>query len=131
MGRRRFFPSLKWANALFNCGLPIFHGLDVSINCLEAAKYFKLAADQNRAVAQNHSVHCLQDGIDVPINISEGARYLKLAADQNDVVAQTSYSCCLQQGIRVPMNKSEAARYFKLAADQHDAMGNIFMTLRF
>jgi TPR repeat protein len=71
MHRGKFFPSLKWASALYKCGWHFFYGINVFANYVEAAQYFRLAADQNYAAAQFYYDHCLQNGIGVPINKSE------------------------------------------------------------
>jgi hypothetical protein len=49
-------------------------GIGVPINKSEAARYFKLSADQNDAAGQNHYGGCLMYGIGVPINRSEAVR---------------------------------------------------------
>jgi TPR repeat protein len=46
--------------------------------------YFKLAADQGRALGQFHYRICLWEGTRVPMNKSAGARYFKLSSDQED-----------------------------------------------
>jgi TPR repeat protein len=48
------------------------------VNYVEAARYFKLSADQGLAVGQLNYGICLHDGIDVSENCVEAARYFKL-----------------------------------------------------
>jgi hypothetical protein len=63
----------------FNCGIR-FYGLR---NFSAAAKYFKLAADQNHARGQFNYGICLYNGDGVPNDLEGAAKYFKLAADQN------------------------------------------------
>jgi TPR repeat protein len=67
----------------------------------EAARYFKLSADQNHASAQFNYAFCLVTGRGLPTNDAEAARYFKLAAEHNDALPQFHYALCLanEQGI--------------------------------
>jgi TPR repeat protein len=56
-----------------------------------AAHYFKLAADQRYADAQNKYGLCLQNGEGVSKDLRGAAHYYKLAADQGYAVAQHNY----------------------------------------
>jgi TPR repeat protein len=88
----------------------------------EAARLFRIAADQGHARAQ-HELACRYDeGEGVPQNHSEAARYYRLAADQGHADAQNNIAVCYARGEGVPQNDSEAARYYRLAADQGHAM---------
>jgi TPR repeat protein len=84
----------------------------------EAARLFRLAADQGHKDAQFHIAVCYAKGEGVPQNSCEAARLSRLAADQGHAAAQYNYGCCYAEGDGVPQNDSEAARYFRLAADQ-------------
>jgi TPR repeat protein len=53
-----------------------------------AARYYKLAADQNLPVAQFMYGCCLSDGEGVAVEFVSAAKYYKLAADQNHALAQ-------------------------------------------
>jgi TPR repeat protein len=83
-----------------------------------AACYFKLAADQGFADAQNNYGFCLRNGDGVPIDLEGSAYYFKLAADQGIEDAQSYYGICLFQGQGVSIDFQGAAHFFKLAADQ-------------
>lgn len=87
----------------------------------EAARYFKLAADQDHAKAQFNYGICLTNGSGVGKNLDEAAKYLKLAADQGYAKAQFCYGKCLLNGEGVNKNENEAEHYLKLAADQDHA----------
>jgi TPR repeat protein len=95
------------------------NGRGVPIDLLGAARYFKLAADQNHAQGQCTYGFCLVNGHGVPSDLVEAAKYFKLAADQNDAGGQYNYGFCLANGHGVPTDLIGAAKYSKLAADQH------------
>jgi TPR repeat protein len=88
----------------------------------EAAKYFKLAADQNHAVGQFNYGYCLSNGKGVEVDFVEAAKYYKLAADQKHAIAQFNYGYSLFHGEGVEVDFVGAARYYKLAADQNHAV---------
>jgi TPR repeat protein len=86
-----------------------------------AAKYYKLAADQNHARAQFNYGICLANGRGVSVDLIGAAKYYKLAADQNHALAQCNYGVCLANGRGVSVDVIGAAKYYKLAADQNHA----------
>jgi TPR repeat protein len=54
--------------------------LGISQNDFEAAKYFRLAADQGDFDAMFAYAVCLAKGLGVSQNVTEAARYFRLAA---------------------------------------------------
>jgi hypothetical protein len=71
----------------------------------EATGYFKLAADQNNALSQNHCAICLATGGGVVRNEVEAAEHYELAVDYNHTSAQFHYAVCFAQGRSVPKNQ--------------------------
>jgi TPR repeat protein len=57
-------------------------GLGVFRNPVEAAKYYKLAADQGSEAAQIEYGRCLRDGKGVPVDVEGALRYFKFAGRQ-------------------------------------------------
>jgi TPR repeat protein len=53
------------------------------MDLVEAARYYKIAADQNHARGQYEYAVCLANGRGVPVDGIAAARYFKLAADHN------------------------------------------------
>jgi hypothetical protein len=91
----------------------------------EAARLFKLAADQGYAPAQNNLAVFYQNGRGgLQKDDREAARLYKLAADQGYATAQNNLAVFYQNGRGgLPKDDSEAARLYKLAADQGYAAG--------
>jgi TPR repeat protein len=61
-------------------------------NEAEAARCYKLAADQHHTSAQFTYALCLANRKVVATNEAESARYFKLAADQNHASAELNYA---------------------------------------
>jgi TPR repeat protein len=90
-------------------------------NLSEAARWYRLAADQGYAKAQGNLAHCYDRGEGVLQNPSECARYRRLAADQGLAKAQCDYAQACSYGYGVPQDYGECKRYHRLAADQGHA----------
>ncbi len=102
-----------------NLGYIYDKGIGVPQNHSEAARLFKLAADQGMALAQYNLGYFYQNGLGVvEQNYKEAARLFKLAADQGFASAQNNLAYLYQNGLGVEQNYTEAARLYKLAADQ-------------
>lgn len=54
----------------------------MAIDLAEAARYYKLAADQGDAYGQNDVAQCYASGKGVAIDLAEAKRYYELAAAQ-------------------------------------------------
>jgi TPR repeat protein len=93
-------------------------GSGVSKDVAEAAKYFKMSADQGNSEGQWRYGRCLFGGCGVPKDLAEGAKYLKLAADQGQADARYEYGRALRIGRGVAKDPVEAAKYSRLAADR-------------
>jgi hypothetical protein len=93
------------------------------MNVIEAAKYYKLAADQNHARAQFNYGSCLAQGKGVPVDLIGAATYFKLAADQNHAQAQFSYGFCLEHALGVERNASMCFEFYQESARQLNVSG--------
>lgn len=102
----------------YQLGLRYYNGRGMAKNFSEAARYYKLAADQGHARSQCSLGVCYENGQGVNADFTEAARYYKLAADQSHAAAQCKLGVCYENGRGVASDVSEAARLFKLAADQ-------------
>jgi TPR repeat protein len=91
----------------------------------EAARLYKLAADQGDALAQvNLAVFYEIGSGGLQKDDREAARLYRLAADQGNALAQVSLAVFYETGRgSLPKNDREAARLYKLAADRGNAVG--------
>jgi TPR repeat protein len=87
----------------------------------EAAKWYRLAADQGSAEAQVMLGRCYYSGQGVNRNCAEAVKWFRLAADQDNVEALYRLGICCYWGQGVPQNFDEADRLFRRAAEQGNA----------
>lgn len=97
------------------------------MNKEEAAKYYKIAADNGQINAMNNYALMIDNGEGVKMNKEEAAKYYKIAADKGDINAIYNYGVMLYEGEGVSINKEEAIRYliFKNADDKSFIKTNI------
>jgi len=91
---------------------------DVPMDDVEAARWFRLAADQGHVLAQTDLAIRYENGRGVPQDAAEAVRWYRLAADQGYADAQFSLGARYGNGSGVPEDDAEAARWMRLAADQ-------------
>jgi TPR repeat protein len=80
-------------------------GVDANLN--EAARYYKLAADQDYPEGHLNYGICLSLGDGVEPNMVEAGRYYKLTVDQNLAEGQLDYEPCLARGDDIDINLGE------------------------
>ena len=98
-----------------------YNGQGVTQGYKEAMKWFRLAADQRFAVAQNNIGAIYYNGFGVTKNYQEALKWFRLAAAQGESVAQNSMGGMYYNGFGVTKNYQEALKWFRLAADQGNA----------
>ena len=85
----------------------------------EAARWCRLAADQEIAQAQYNLALMYADDTGVPQdNYGEAVRLYQLAADQGDAGAQYKLAHMYADSTGVPKDPTEAVRLLELADDQ-------------
>jgi TPR repeat protein len=88
----------------------------------EAARLYKLSADQGNAVAQLQLAYMYENGDVLPKDWPEAARLYRLAADQGNPEAQANLADFYERGdAGLRRNACEAMRLRKLAAAQGNA----------
>ena len=71
-------------------------------------KWYRLAADQGNADAQNNLGAMYDNGQGVPQNYAEAVKWFRLAADQGHAIAQNNLGLMYAKGQGVPQNYAEA-----------------------
>lgn len=84
----------------------------------EAAKWYKLAADQDHAQTQSNLGVLYQAGQGVPQDHAEAARLFRLVADSGEAVGQFNLGRLYEVGEGVPQDFGAAANWYRLAANQ-------------
>ena len=81
----------------------------------EAVKWFRLAADQGDASAQNNLGVMYEYGRGVPQDYGEAVKWFRLAADQGEALAQNNLGLMYAKGKGVPQNYIQAHMWLNLA----------------
>lgn len=109
------------AEAQYNLGLCYSEGDGVQQDDLEAAKWFRQAAERNHAVAQHNLGICCAQGRGVEQDAAEAAKWYRRAAEQQLAQAQYNLGVCYDHGEGVGRNVAEAVRWYRQAAEQNYA----------
>jgi TPR repeat protein len=89
----------------------------------EAARWFRLAAEQGDASAQVNLGVMYAHGRGVPHDDKEAAKWYRLAAEQGRASAQFNLGLMYANGQGVPQNLIQAHMWFNLVAASGDADG--------
>lgn len=97
----------------------LFHsGKGVVRDDVQAAAWFRKAADQGNIDAQLNLGFMYEDGEGVPQDTAEAARWFRKAADQGNAAAQSFLGVLYYAGQGVPQDYNEAVRLYRKAGDQ-------------
>jgi hypothetical protein len=96
-------------------------GRGVQQDYAAAARWYRKAAEQGYAAAQNNlgAIYALGHG--VPRDFAEAVKWLRMAADQGFAGAQNNLGAMYAEGLGVPQDLAEAVKWYRLAAAQGDA----------
>ena len=84
----------------------------------EAAKWYRLAAEQGFAPAQNDLGFMYDNGRGVPQDDAEATKWFRIAAEQGFSRAQNDLGFMYDNGRGVPQDDAEAVKWFRIAAEQ-------------
>jgi S1-C subfamily serine protease len=90
-------------------------------NEVEAAKWYRRAAEQGDAFAQKHLGIKYENGEGLPKNEVEAAKWYRRAAEQGDAFAQMLLAAMYEDGKGLPKNEVEAAKWYRRAAERGEA----------
>ena len=93
-------------------------GLGVDQSDTEAARWYRRAAEQGHALAQNNLGEMYEKGLGVERSDSEAAKWYRMSAEQGDVSAQNSLGKMYKEGRGVERSDSEAAKWYRMSAEQ-------------
>jgi len=85
---------------------------------LQAALWFRKAADQGDALGQANLGKLYADGDGVPQNYPQAAVWWRKAADQGNVLAQVNLGLLYERGRGIPQDYERAHMWFNLAASR-------------
>lgn len=93
-------------------------GFGVEKNYQEAARLYRLTAEQGYAAAQNSLAFCYRNGEGVEKDLTAAVRLYRLAADQDYAAAQNNLAFCYRNGEGIEKDLTEAVRLYRLVADK-------------
>lgn len=112
-GAKRGDAVSQWA-----MGVLYSAGEGVPKNDAEAAKWFRMAAEQGHSDAQYSLGLMCHEGSGVPQDDEEAAKWLLQAADQGMALAQSALGEFYARGIGVEQDDVQSAQWFQKAAEQ-------------
>ena len=92
------------------------NGQGVAQDYVEAAKWWRIAADQRDAYAECNLGLLYLSGHGVPQNYAAGVRWLRKAADRGYAEAQYNLGAAYRNGVGVTRDYVEAHKWYNLAA---------------
>ncbi len=131
IGKQTIRESADAGSAWGQWALGLLHN-SRSQNFIEAARYFRMAAEQGHAKAQFELGHMYQEGDGVAQDFSEAVRYCRMAAEQGQDDAQFELGEMYHEAVGVAGDLNEAARFYLMAAKEghpeaEDRLGDILL----
>lgn len=116
--------SFQWLNEntgnnkyrLCNLGVCYENGFGIEKNVVEAARLYKLAADQGFSYGQFLLAICYKNGIGVNLDKQESFRLYRLSGENGYIPAWSNVGLCYESGSGIAKNIEEAAKMYLLAA---------------
>ena len=99
-------------------GVSYENGLGVPRDFGQAAKWYRLAAEQGYAAAQFRLGVSYDLGQGVVQNYGEAIKWYRAAIAQGDAAAQNSLGSMYEYGLGVPQDYVEAVKWYQFTADQ-------------
>lgn len=106
------------AEAQFLLGIKYEKGDGVTLNLIEAFRWYQEAAEAGYAAAQNNLAWMYANGKFVARNYDEALKWYREAAGQGDVRGQTTLGWMYAKGHGVVQDYREAFKWYSLAAEQ-------------
>jgi uncharacterized protein len=111
------------AKAQHALGLMYYRGEGVSQDRVEAAKWFRRAAEQGLADGETSLGRMYTSGSGVAQDYALAVHWFRKAADQSNATGQNLLGEAYHDGRGVPQDFEEAVRWYRRAAEQGSARG--------
>ena len=99
-------------------GMTYALGKATSQNDIEAAKWYRKAADKGFTIAQYELGIAYDNGKGLKKNYTEAAKWYRKAAEQGFIEAQTNLGYAYQQGQGVKQDYAESIKWYQKAAEK-------------
>lgn len=106
------------AEGQFNLATCYRDGIGVTKNHTEAARWYRISAEQGFPNSQHMLGYCYRNDIGVTQDLDEAIKWYRKAANQGFAHAQFALGVSYQRGEGVSKDEGEAVFWYKKAADQ-------------
>jgi tetratricopeptide (TPR) repeat protein len=106
----------------FQTGGKYYFGQGVPQDYAEAVKWYRKAAEQGHARAQNNLGGCYRTGQGVTQDDTEAVKWYRKAAEQNNADGQNNLGVSYDIGRGVTQDDTEAVKWYRKAAEQNLAL---------
>ena len=97
----------------------------VAVGLSEAARWYRLAADQGHAGAQNGLGYAYQNGRGVGVDYAEARKWLEKSAANGNLTAQSNLGLMYRNGQGVARDYAVAVEHFRKSADGGNTWGQV------
>ncbi len=109
-------PPIVEGDKEFKIGNKYYFGKGVDADPIEAARWYKIAAEKGHADGQYNLALCYYDGDGVLQNRTEAVRWYMSAAEKGHAEAQCNLGVCYLKGTGVMLNIPKAYFWFLLSS---------------
>ena len=108
---------------IYSSGLMSLDGGGVPQDHIEAASWFRIAAEQGHANAQHALALMYENGQGVSQDYSEAAKLYRMAAEQGHAGSQNNLGILCENGNGVTQDRADAIKWYQKAAENGDVNG--------
>ena len=117
---RRDADLLDDPETIFSFGQMTYDGDGVQQDLVEAANWYRIAAQRGHAGAQHNLAVMYENGEGVSQNHTEAAKWYRLAAEQGKVGSQNNLGCLYESGSGVLQDYPTALEWYRKGAEGGD-----------
>jgi TPR repeat protein len=117
---RKDLELLEDRETICSFGQMAYDGDGVEQDYVQAANWYKIAAEQGSARAQHNLALMYENGEGVPRDLAEAARWYRMAADQGNAGSQNNLATLYENGEGVPQDDTIALDLYRQAAKGGD-----------
>jgi hypothetical protein len=121
---KRELDMLENPDTICSFGQMAYDGDGVEQDFVEAAGWYKIAAERGSARAQHNLALMYENGEGVPQDVAEAARWYRQAADQGSAASQNNLAALYEYGEGVPQDGNIALDLYRQAARGGDKNAN-------
>ena len=123
--------NARGAQWVFYAGVAYDTGCGVAKDAAEAVKWYRKAAEQGLALAQDFLGRSYFHGEGVAKDAVEAVKWFRKAAEQDDAEAQCYLGFCYEYGEGVAEDAAEAVKWYRKAAEQEESSAQYSLGLSY